>query len=252
MTPLRSRAVAHPAHLPRCMDGAFDDSGAQPSEAAKALDRHVEDVKRWIVAERKQPGHRLPNEKELIELFGYSKSTVREALEGARGARLISFRTGPGGGAYLQQGVGRPCVGAVRNFLHFHHLDATTSTAAQGTEPELAVSVVGRLTPEHLRGSKNVRLAHQPTNETNYARSARPNWPFTDARRACPNPCCPSCAAFSTTCCATSRLQEALDHHPSRDQCGLPTRCWRPTARRCGRGAAADGRAHGGCGAPHA
>ena len=41
----------------------------------------VEDVKRWIVAERKQPGDRLPNEKELIELFGYSKSTVREALK---------------------------------------------------------------------------------------------------------------------------------------------------------------------------
>ena len=44
--------------------------GQNRPKRQKLSDVIVEDVKRWIVAERKQPGDRLPNEKELIELFG--------------------------------------------------------------------------------------------------------------------------------------------------------------------------------------
>ena len=75
--------------------------GQHRPKRQKLSDVIVEDVKRWIVAERKQPGDRLPNEKELIELFGYSKSTVREALKALEVRGLIAIRTGPGGGAYL-------------------------------------------------------------------------------------------------------------------------------------------------------
>ncbi|MGH8786170.1 MAG: FadR/GntR family transcriptional regulator [Cupriavidus necator] len=142
--------------------------GQHRPKRQKLSDVIVEDVKRWIVAERKQPGDRLPNEKELIELFGYSKSTVREALKALEVRGLIAIRTGPGGGAYLQQVSVEHASEPLRNFLHFHHLDGHHIYQLRKVlEPELAVSVVGRLTPEQLaRLEENIRLcAHEPTDE---------------------------------------------------------------------------------------
>lgn len=117
----------------------------------KLSDLIVEDVKRWIVAERKQPGDRLPNEKELGELFGVSKSTVREGLKALEVRGLIKTRTGPAGGAYLQQVSLDHASEPLRNFLHFHHLDGHHIYQLRKIlEPELAASVVGRLDAEHL------------------------------------------------------------------------------------------------------
>ncbi len=142
--------------------------GQHRRKRQKLSDVIVEDVKRWIVAERKQPGDRLPNEKELIELFGYSKSTVREALKALEVRGLIAIRTGPGGGAYLQQVSVDHVSESLRNFLHFHHLDGHhVYQLRKVLEPELAASVVGRLGPQQLAQlEENIRLCAQaPTTE---------------------------------------------------------------------------------------
>ncbi|MET3498224.1 FadR/GntR family transcriptional regulator [Variovorax boronicumulans] len=117
----------------------------------KLSDLIVEDVKRWIVAERKQPGDRLPNEKELGELFGVSKSTVREGLKALEVRGLIKTRTGPAGGAYLQQVSLDHASEPLRNFLHFKQLDGHHIYQLRKIlEPELAASVIGRLDAVHL------------------------------------------------------------------------------------------------------
>lgn len=118
----------------------------------KLSDMIVEDVKHWIVSEKKQPGDRLPNEKELIELFGVSKGTIREALKALEVRGLIATRTGPGGGAYLQQVSREHASEPLRNFLHFHHFDGHDIYQLRKIlEPELAASVVGRLEEAHFR-----------------------------------------------------------------------------------------------------
>lgn len=126
----------------------------------KLADLIVEDVKRWIVAERKQPGDRLPNEKELVDLFQCSKSTVREALKSLEVHGLIKIRTGPGGGAFLQQVEHDHASEPLRNFLHFHHLDGHHIYQLRKIlEPELAASVVGKLTPDQFeRLDASIRL----------------------------------------------------------------------------------------------
>jgi GntR family transcriptional repressor for pyruvate dehydrogenase complex len=141
---------------------------APVSNSTELSDVIVEDVKRWIVAKRKQPGDRRPNGKELIELFGYSKSTVREALKALEVRGLISIRTRPGGGAYLQQLSVDHAAEPLRNFLHFHHLDwHHIDQPREVLRPELAVSVAGRLAPKQLaRLEENIRqCAQEPTNE---------------------------------------------------------------------------------------
>lgn len=166
--------------------------GQNRPKRQKLSDVIVEHVKRWIVAERKQPGDRLPNEKELIELFGYSKSTVREALKALEVHGLIAIRTGPGGGAYLQQVSIDHASEPLRNFLHFHHLDSQhVYQLRKVLEPELAMSVVGRITPlqfEQLEA--NIRLcAIEPTNEDEVRVQREAELAFhTILAESCPNP----------------------------------------------------------------
>jgi GntR family transcriptional repressor for pyruvate dehydrogenase complex len=158
----------------------------------KLSDVIVEDVKRWIVAERKQPGDRLPNEKELIELFGYSKSTVREALKALEVRGLIAVRTGPGGGAYLQQVAFDHASEPLRNFLHFHHLDGHHIYQLRKVlEPDLAVSVVGRLSEEQFeRLAENIRICEiVPGSEDELRLQRETELAFhTILAESCPNP----------------------------------------------------------------
>lgn len=141
----------------------------------KLSDLIVEDVKRWIVAERKQPGDKLPNEKELVELFGYSKSTVREALKALEVRGLISIRTGPGGGAFLQEMTHEHASEPLRNFLHFHTLNGHHIYQLRKVlEPALAASVVGLLTPRHLeRLQENIKFCAMPVTNAEELRAHR-------------------------------------------------------------------------------
>ncbi|MET3379891.1 MULTISPECIES: FadR/GntR family transcriptional regulator [Variovorax] len=142
--------------------------GQRARKRPKLSDLVVEDVKRWIVTERKQPGDRLPNEKELVELFGVSKSTMREGLKALEVRGLIKTRTGPAGGAYLQQVSLDHASEPLRNFLHFHHLDGHHIYQLRKIlEPELAVSVVGRLDAKQLDLiEQTIRLCEQePRND---------------------------------------------------------------------------------------
>ncbi len=64
-------------------------------------DSIAEKIKEMIVAEGRQPGERLPAERELMEMFGASKSSVREAISALSAQGLVRSRTGPGGGLFL-------------------------------------------------------------------------------------------------------------------------------------------------------
>ena len=46
----------------------------------KLPDLIVDEIKRWIVASGMRPSDRLPQERQLMKIFGVSKGTVRESL----------------------------------------------------------------------------------------------------------------------------------------------------------------------------
>ena len=65
--------------------------------AAKSLVEQVMDKIMEHVAEHKlQPGDKIPTEKELVELFGVSRSTVREAICQLQNLGVLSVRQGKG------------------------------------------------------------------------------------------------------------------------------------------------------------
>ncbi|GGC05981.1 GntR family transcriptional regulator [Marinobacterium zhoushanense] len=117
----------------------------------KRADQIVESVKRWVAINNKQPGDRLPNERELMEQFDCSKGTVREALKSLEVQGLISIRTGPNGGAVLERVPYEKASELLRNFLHFEQPSGPEIYALRTLiEPEIAALATPNLTPEDL------------------------------------------------------------------------------------------------------
>src|SRR5690606_22097688 len=88
----------------------------------KRTDEIVDALKRMIVEHGLGPGERLPQARELMAQFAASKGTVREALKALDVQGLISVRTGPGGGAFIERmGEGR-AMRLLSNFLFAKNL----------------------------------------------------------------------------------------------------------------------------------
>lgn len=118
----------------------------------KRSDQIVESIKRWIAVNSKQPGERLPNEKELMEQFACSKGTVREALKSLEVQGLISIRTGPNGGAILERVPYAKASELLRNFLHFEQPSGTEIYALRTLiEPEISALACERLTDDDMK-----------------------------------------------------------------------------------------------------
>lgn len=65
----------------------------------------VEQIVRQIQAGKLKPGDRLPSERQLIEMLGVSRSSVREALQGLVIMGLVESRHGQG--SYVSKGITR-------------------------------------------------------------------------------------------------------------------------------------------------
>ena len=158
----------------------------------KLSDLIVDEVKSMIVAEKLLPGDRLPNEKDLIDQFGCSKGTVREALKALEVEGLVYTRPGPGGGAYLSEVGTDPASKMLRNYLYFNHLSADQIYQMRKLiEVELAVSVVGKLTPTdfELLEAHTQACATPPESEEQQRSQRIAELEFHNVLSdACPNP----------------------------------------------------------------
>lgn len=121
------------------------------STPLKRPDFMVATVKRWITERRLRPGDRLPQERSLIEQFGMSKGSVREALKSLETQGLITTRTGPGGGAFVADVPPDRAMSLLSNYFFFKPPSIRDIYALRvQLEPELAASLIGHLSDEDL------------------------------------------------------------------------------------------------------
>jgi len=107
----------------------------------KRTDEIVDAIKRMIVEHGLGPGDRLPQERELLTQFSASKGTVREALKALEVQGLISVRTGPGGGAFIERMSEGRAMSLLSNFLFAKNLSiANIYEMRKVLEPQLAAS----------------------------------------------------------------------------------------------------------------
>lgn len=166
-------------------------TGAAAKRRPKLAELISDDIKRWIAAESLGEGDRLPNEKALMELYGSAKATVREALKILEVEGLITLKTGPKGGAVINQPGMEPASRMLRNFLHFQQLDGRQVYQLRKLlEVELAASVVGRLTEHDFQQLEaNMSACACCGGEEDHRRQRFLELEFHQLlARACPNP----------------------------------------------------------------
>lgn len=111
--------------------------------------RVAEAIKSWVVEQGLAPGDRLPPEAELIERFGVSKGTVREAMRLLEAQGLIKTRTGPGGGSFVHKVSRQRTKALLANYFYFKNLSIDDIYELRLLlEPKLAASLAGKLAPE--------------------------------------------------------------------------------------------------------
>lgn len=135
-----------------------------PERRLKRTDDIAEGIKDLIVEKSLSPGDRLPNERELIDLFRASKSTVREALKSLETQGLIRSRTGPGGGTFVGELSGSRAMELLGNYFFFRQPSIGDIYAVRiKLEPDLAASVVGHLREEDFETlQRTMRLYEKP------------------------------------------------------------------------------------------
>jgi len=108
-------------------------------------------LKNWIVEQGMKPGDRLPQEPDLVDSFGVSKSTIREALRALQTQGLVTTRTGPGGGAFIETVSDHRTIDLLGNYFFFKPVTiADIYQLRKLLEPEMAASVAGQISDEDL------------------------------------------------------------------------------------------------------
>lgn len=121
----------------------------------KKSEKIANEIKRWIVTESLQPGHHLPQEKELIEHFKSAKSTVREAIKILEAQGLVTSRTGPGGGTFVSEISACKATSLLSNFFYFKNLKIQDIyQLRRQLEPEIVASLCGQLSDDDLNQLK--------------------------------------------------------------------------------------------------
>lgn len=124
----------------------------------KLSDQIAEDLRRKIALEKMVPGDRLPHEKALMEHYGCSKGTIREALKALEVEGLIAMQSGPNGGPEIQPASLEIVMQQLRQYLHFQTLTfKDVYELRKSLEVILALNVVGKLTDNDFkRLEKNI------------------------------------------------------------------------------------------------
>lgn len=108
--------------------------------------RVAEAIKDWIVQAHFGPSDRLPSEPELIERFGMSKGTIREAMRILEAQGLVKSRTGPGGGTFVHEVSKERARALLGNYFYFKDLTIRDIYALRRVlEPDLAAALAGKL-----------------------------------------------------------------------------------------------------------
>ena len=84
--------------------------------------RVAEAIKGWVVEQGLEPGDRLPGEAELIDRFGMSKGTIREAMRLLQAQGLVVTKTGPGGGSFVGQVTTDRAHALLANYFYFQNI----------------------------------------------------------------------------------------------------------------------------------
>ncbi len=120
MAPIKGKKREPPAHNRRrpAVTVGLVSGAAEPRRALKTSERVAMEIVHDIVAQGLRTGDRLPLEAAMVEHYGVSRASLREALRLLEVQGLIRLKPGPGGGPVM--GSVEPSHLARTAALYFH------------------------------------------------------------------------------------------------------------------------------------
>ncbi|MFO7717134.1 MAG: FadR/GntR family transcriptional regulator [Desulfohalobium sp.] len=111
----------------------------------------INQIRESILLGRLKPGDRLPSEQKLLEQFGVSRFTLREALSSLETLGFVEIRKGAGGGPVVKEVDIDVARDAVANFLHFQKVSIQDlSEVRKVLEPYLASQMAETISDEDI------------------------------------------------------------------------------------------------------
>jgi GntR family transcriptional regulator, transcriptional repressor for pyruvate dehydrogenase complex len=127
------------------------------NKSEKVSDNIIAQIRDAILSGRLKPGDRLASEKELIDQFGVSKATMREALRVLEVIGLLEIRKGIAGGAFVAEVDMRTTLHAIVNFLHFQTVSVKEITMLRYLiEPSVAQVAAAKRTDKDIEKLQQV------------------------------------------------------------------------------------------------
>jgi len=124
-------------------------------------------IKEWVVERGMQPGDRLPAEADLMAHFGMAKGTIREALRVLEAQGLIRTRTGPGGGAFVNEVSEARAKALLGNYFYFKEIGISDIyELRRALEPLLVSQLAGQLDDVQIRQLEEVLAVYEKPPET--------------------------------------------------------------------------------------
>jgi DNA-binding FadR family transcriptional regulator len=138
--------IAAKSPAPRSPVPPPTDFQVAPISPQRIFQEVADQLRRNISEGKLKPGDKLPAERELAQMFGVSRNTMREALRALELSGLIELKLGATGGAFVLPGSSNAVVNGMRD-LYF--LGAITPEHL--TEARISISAaVIRMACEHI------------------------------------------------------------------------------------------------------
>lgn len=117
----------------------------------------IRQVREAILSGDLKPGECLPPEKELINQFGVSKHTLREALRTLEAMGFIEIRRGAGGGPVVSEVTMETTRDSIANFMHFQNASIhDLSEVRKIIEPYLARHAAESFAAQEVEAFQNI------------------------------------------------------------------------------------------------
>jgi GntR family transcriptional repressor for pyruvate dehydrogenase complex len=123
-----------------------------PVQAERISQLIEEQLKEAIIRHHYRAGDKLPSERELVHMFGASRSSIREAIRSLERSGFVVVKKGVQGGAFvLQKGDSTLMVNYLRDMMRLRQVSLDEILQARLIiEPEVAAAAAERATPEYV------------------------------------------------------------------------------------------------------
>jgi len=140
--------------------------GIQPISPQRIYQEVASQLRRNISEGKLRPGDKLPPERDLAQMFGVSRNTMREALRALELSGLIELKLGSAGGAFVLPGSSNAVVNGMRDLYFLGAITPGHLTAARISVSAAVIRMAcENMTEEELAElERNVAMAEEMHN----------------------------------------------------------------------------------------